>query len=87
MTYSERHGKLMPDTPQTGPFDSLPLPHSRKVADTSTADLVRILVAARVAGVDPSKGRSEVLSAYAKHLEAIRKAAAEAAITAWLAAN
>jgi hypothetical protein len=69
MVWSERHQRLIATGKQNSEHDALPLPHGKKPADTSNGDLLRILTAAGVPGVDPSKGRSDMLSAYAAHLE------------------
>jgi hypothetical protein len=48
MHWSPRFQKLMPEGRQHSEFDSLPLPHSKNVAETHSADLVRILTDANV---------------------------------------
>lgn len=65
-TFSARHGKPMPDEPRSGgQFDSLPLPHGKRVAEVSGTELVRVLQSAGVHGVSASQGRDGNLEKYA----------------------
>jgi hypothetical protein len=82
--WSERYQAYVSSGKQNGPFDGLPLPGGKRVADVSSAELTRILQSVGIPGVSPSQGRDANLSAYAQHFEAIRKQAADNAVAEWL---
>jgi hypothetical protein len=67
--------------------DALPLPTGRTVGETSSADLVRILSAAGVVGVNASNGRADNVEHYARHIARVKEHGAMTALAAWLAQN
>ena len=69
----------------TSQHDSLPFFNGRKIADTESPELTRLLIAAGIEGVSASNPREANLAAYGAHLGKIRKTASDNAIAAWLA--
>jgi hypothetical protein len=68
-------------------FDGLTLPGGKKPQDYGSGQLASLLVNAGVEGASHEKGRSDNLAAYAKHLDGIRKVAADKAVSDWVASK
>jgi hypothetical protein len=85
--YSEQAQALVKTGITTGDLDHLPLPGGAKIAETETNVLRGILLTAGVPGISASNGRYANLEAYQKHLDGIRKSAADAAVANWLKSN
>lgn len=86
-TWSEKDQTLIPgNNAQTG-HDHLTLPGGKKPVELSTADLLRTLQAAGIAGVSANSGRDANMQLYAKFLAEIHKAAGDKAVADWLKAH
>jgi hypothetical protein len=73
-----------PGNPRTQ-YDNLPFPGGRAIIDVPSDEIARQLIGRGVAGVSHENGREVNLAAYALHLETIGKAAADHAVSQWLA--
>jgi hypothetical protein len=77
-------GRLSVNFPRTE-YDALPLPTGRTVGETASADLVRILSAAGVDGVNAENGRHVNIAHFARHIACVKEQGAMTALAAWLA--
>lgn len=75
-----------PSWPST-PFDGLKLPSGATIGQTDGGTLCREFSRMQVPGWDATMGRGRAVETYAAHLEQIGAAAAEAAVSEYLASK
>lgn len=66
---------------------ALRAPNGRKLSDLSATEIIALGRRAGVAGISEENGRQANVEAFARHIDQIRTAAADAAVENWLRAN
>jgi hypothetical protein len=81
--FGEARGSRALGFPKTF-HDDLALPDSRKIGAVQSG-LVRLFARLGIAGASHEHGRATNVEAYARHLDGIRRQAADKAVADWLA--